>query len=84
MCGIGIDTSIASFEEVANAVQQQEEDKIITKSNLNILQELIKELPEAKVVYDNILKTYNITDLSLLNCKQYGEILLEIKKLKGE
>lgn len=27
MCGFGIDTSVASYEEVANAVEQQENDK---------------------------------------------------------
>lgn len=84
MAGFGIDTSVRSAEEMKNAEIQQEEIKPITKSNLSILQSLIKELPEAKAFYDNILTTYNITDLSQLNCKQYGEILLEIKKLKGE
>lgn len=84
MAGFGIDTSIRSAEEMQNADLQQEDIKSITKSNLNVLQGLIKELSEAKAFYDNILRTYNITDLSQLSCKQYGEILLEIKKLKGE
>lgn len=84
MAGFGIDTSIRSAEEMQNADLQQEDIKPITKSNLSVLQGLIKELSEAKAFYDNILRTYNITDLSQLTCKQYGEILLEIKKLKGE
>ena len=84
MAGFGIDTSIASAEEVQNAIEQQEDMKPITKTNLAVLQGLIKELSEAKAFYNNILSTYNITDLSQLTCKQYGEILLEIKKLKGE
>lgn len=84
MAGFGIDTSIASYEEVQNAIEQQEDMKPITKTNLSVLQSLIKELPEAKAFYNNILSTYNITDLAQLTCKQYGEILLEIKKLKGE
>lgn len=84
MAGFGIDTSIRSLEEMQNAELQQEDIKAITKSNLSVLQSLIKELPEAKAFYENILRTYNITDLSQLTNKQHGEILLEIKKLKGE
>ena len=84
MAGFGIDTSVASYEEVQNAIEQQEDMKQINKTNLSVLQSLIKELPEAKAFYNNILATYNITDLSQLTCKQYGEILLEIKKIKGE
>ena len=84
MAGFGIDTSIRSLEEMQNAELQQEDIKPITKTNLNVLQGLIKELSEAKAFYNNILSTYNITDLAQLTCKQYGEILLEIKKLKGE
>lgn len=84
MAGFGIDTSVASYEEVQNAIEQQEDMKPINKTNLNVLQGLIKELAEAKAFYNNILATYNITDLSQLTCRQYGEILLEIKKLKGE
>jgi hypothetical protein len=84
MAGFGIDTSIASAEEVQNAIVQQDEMKPITKQGVNVLQELIKTLPEARVFYDNILSTYNIKDLAQLTSKQYGEILLEIKKVKGE
>ena len=84
MAGFGIDTSVASAEEVQNAIEQQEDMKIINKTNLSVLQAMIKTLPEAKAFYDNILSTYNITDLSQLTNKQHGEILLEIKKLKGE
>ena len=59
-------------------------DTKITKGNLNILQGLIKGLPDSKDFYNNILKVYNITDLAQLTNNQYGEILIEIKKVKGE
>ena len=84
MAGFGIDTSIASAEEVQNAIVQQDDMKLVTKQNVNVLQELIKTLPEARAFYDNILSTYNIKDLAQLTSKQYGEILIEIKKVKGE
>lgn len=59
-------------------------DTKITKQNVNVLQGLIKALPEANAFYKTLLSTYKITDLSQLTSKQYGEILIEIKKVKGE
>lgn len=84
MAGFGIDTSIRSAEEMQNADIQQEELKPINKTELNVLQGLIKELPEPKPFYENILKVYNIKDLTQLTCKHYAQILIEIKKIKGE
>ena len=40
--GIGIDTSIASAEEVQNAIIQQDENKKITKTQVDALYDLIK------------------------------------------
>lgn len=57
----------------------------ITAQQLNTLQALIKGLGDnAKPFYDNILATYSIQDLKELNSNQYGQVLLEIKKMKGE
>lgn len=84
MAGFGIDTSIASAEEVQNAIEQQADMKKINETQLKVLQAMIKTIPESKAFYDNILSTYKIKDLSELTLKQHGEILLEIKKLKGE
>ena len=84
MAGFGIDTSVASAEEVQNAIQQQDDMKPITTGNVTILQNLIKTLPDAKVFYDEILYKYSITDLAQLTTRQYGEILTEIKRIKGE
>lgn len=63
--------------------KEETETKLITKQNVTVLQSLIKGLPEAKAFYDNILATYSIKDLAELNSKQYAEILVEIKKVKG-
>ena len=83
--GIGIDTSVASAEEVGNAIAQQDAMKPITTQQLNVMQTLIKGLGDnAKPFYDNILATYPIQDLKELNSDQYGQIMLEIKKMKGE
>ena len=40
--GIGIDTSVASAEEVQNAILQQDENKKITKTQVDALYDLIK------------------------------------------
>ena len=82
--GIYSDSEAEEFKEKPDDTKQQENEKLITKQNINVLQGLIKTLPEAKAFYDNLLSTYNITDLAQLTAKQYGEILIEIKKVKGE
>lgn len=67
--------------------EEKEEIKPISDVGLKTLKELIKTLPETvdkKGFYNNILSTYGIKDLSQLTSKQYGETLLEIKKLRGE
>lgn len=71
-------------EEEKKEEKKEEKQNPITSSQVNVLQGLIKGLPEAKAFYDNILKTYKVNILDNLTDKQFGEILLEIKKLKGE
>lgn len=84
MAGFGIDTSVASAEEVENAILQQENDAKISKNELTVLQALIKSMPDPKEFYDFILETYKVTDLAELTKQQDGEILIMIKKAKGE
>ena len=80
----GLGLYIYAGEDLPEDLKKEEKDPLITKSSLTVLQSLIKGLPEPKEFYDNILETYNIKDLSELTQMQDGEILLEIKKLKGE
>ena len=84
MAGFGIDTSVASAEEVENAIIQQDSLKQISKTDLNVLQAMIKDLPEPKAFYDGLLKHFEITDLTQLTCKQHVEILKKIREIKGE
>lgn len=84
MAGFGIDTSVASAEEVQNAIEQQEDLKLITKTQINVLQGLIKELPNAKEFYETILEKYKIKDLADLTVKQHGEILIKIKDIRDK
>ena len=62
----------------------EETEKPITKTNLNILQGLIKGLEDPKTYYNNLLKAYNIKDLEELTDKQYAEIVNDIKNIKEE
>lgn len=82
--GIYSDSEAEEFKEKPDDTKQEEKDTLITEANVKVLQGLIKTLPVAKAFYDNILNTYNITDLAQLTETQYGEILIEIKKMKGE
>ena len=66
MCGIGIDVSLASYEEVANAIKQQEEKP--TKENIETLRALAKQ---KGVSDDKLLKKYNIKDFSEMIMADY-------------
>lgn len=66
MCGIGIDVSLASYEDVANAIKQQEEKP--TKENLETLRALAKE---KGVSDDKLLKKYKINDFSEMSMVDY-------------
>lgn len=66
MCGIGIDVSLASYEEVANAIKQQEEKP--TKENLETLRALAKQ---KGVSDDKLLKKYKINDFSEMIMADY-------------
>lgn len=69
-CGIGIDTSLASYEEVANAIVQQEEPKE-EKPNKNNLETLKVLAKEKGVSEDKLLAKYNIKDFSEMTMSDY-------------
>lgn len=79
MAGFGIDTSVASAEEVANAIENQKEDKkviLATEKQVEMLESLMttEQKKEAcKLVNKNNLKEFTIQEASSL-----------IKKLKGD
>jgi hypothetical protein len=80
--GIGIDTSIASAEEVENAIEQQKNIQmdLISEPQLKTLQGLFKQVKNNKKdIYEVLLAKYGISDLSELKDQYYGEMLLDIK-----
>ena len=74
MAGFGIDTSVASFEEVANAIQQQDEDKPISNVMESALRDHIKNnnIENEKVI--KVLAQYNYSKLSEIKNKDYKTI----------
>lgn len=74
MCGFGIDTSIASYEEVANAIEQQTEEVKINKTMEKALRELIKNnnISNEKVL--NILEDFGYEKLSEIKIKDLKNI----------
>ena len=54
MCGIGIDTSIASKEEVENAIEQQEQEKKELEEKMKLLVDIKKMMVSKKVLPNEI------------------------------
>ena len=81
MAGFGIDTSVASFEEVANAVQQQEEDKKISKTQEDALDKAIenRKIPDETVL--TVLSKYGYSSTAEIKIKDYMNIVNEFQKL---
>lgn len=86
MLGIGIDTSIASFEEVSNAILNQDEktpksaDTKVTEAMLKIIW---AELKRTGVAEDTICKTYKVNSLEELTQKQAQHCKGRLAKTKS-
>ena len=79
--GIGIDTSVASFEEVANAIQQQDAEKTISKVQESALREKIKSIGLEDEVVITILNENGYKKLSEIKMKDYMKIVNEFDNL---
>lgn len=83
MAGFGIDTSVASFEEVANAIQQQDEDKLISKTMKEALDTSIQNnMFDVSGVDKEILSKFGYTKTEEIKMKDYPKILEEFRKVK--
>lgn len=80
MAGFGIDTSVASYEEVSNAIAQQEADKKISAVHTKALANLLAEegIP-TKFVCD-AYKVKGITDLTEAQHAQIAQNIAKIKR----
>lgn len=89
MCGIGIDVSVASYEEVANAVAQQakqetNEAEIANQKIPDIkVKALLKRCKDDNVSTAKILQLYKVKSLSDLTERMYLNIHEHWDKIKG-
>ena len=83
MLGIGIDTSVASYEEVANAIRQQEAQKIEKAVISEVkVKALIDRCKKEGVDEGKILKLYKVSSLADLTENMYANINLHWEKVK--
>ena len=85
MAGFGIDTSVASAEEVENAILQQEGEKKISKTQAEALQTAIQNaMLDINGTDKDILQKYGYKEVEEIKIKDYSSIINEFKKIKGE
>ena len=70
MVGIGIDTSIASAEEVQNAIINQEKEKMISTAQISEFNELIIKYDKD---IEEVFKYFKVKDTRELTKKQFEE-----------
>lgn len=80
MCGFGIDTSIASAEEVQNAINNQEEDDFKEHNNLEMA--LDKLIEQENVDYDKLVEKYKTDDIHKMSVKQIKNAIANIDKFE--
>lgn len=84
MAGFGIDTSVASFEEVANAIQQQEEDKTISSTQVQALYDLIKNNAVENDYVMAVLSELGYKKLAEIKLKDYMNIANEFRNFRRD
>ena len=82
LAGFGIDTSVASAEEVANAMQQQDNDKLIDKKMIESLNKAIENANIQDNVVELILSQYGYTTTNEIKIKDYMNIVNDFKTSK--
>lgn len=78
-CGIGVDASIASAEEVANAIENQEMLQPATATQKKQVMEMCKN---NNIDINDILKEVGMAEGDKMTKAQYGQAMLIIKKIK--
>ena len=88
MAGFGIDTSVASAEEVQNAIAQQEQKEVEnlqdTIINKNKLEALNKAIENKKITDDEVLlvlSKYNYMSTAEIRMKDYMNIVNDFQKI---
>lgn len=84
MCGFGIDTSVASYEEVANAIENQQPSKKTAKKTegSELDPKLLKQCEELNIDLQKVA-TYLKKDISLLTNDDLKQCIDQKKKALG-
>ena len=80
--GIGIDTSVASAEEVQNAIIQQNQDDKISKTQIEALNKAIENANIKDEVVELVLSQYGYSSTSEIQMKNYINIVNDFKSKK--
>lgn len=83
MAGFGIDTSVASAEEVANAIEQQNQnlgEEKIAEKEIQILEATVKKYNKNETELLEILTKYGYKSFSEVKKKDYAKIGNELSK----
>ena len=78
MCGFGIDTSVASYEEVANAIENQ---KKVEKPDKLHIDALLATAAQKGVTEAQLLKKYNLKNLLDMDYTQYNAAAAGLNKM---
>lgn len=79
--GIGATTSIASYEEVANAISnQQPKDRKLNDEEAQSIYRILKTKFTDDQIGDTLMKKYGIGTVNELKASQYAEILRNMNK----
>lgn len=81
MCGIGIDTDVASYDEVATATVNQEAEKPISAEQRKALAKMMKEdeIPESYIG-----ELYGVSEIKELNGAKFMNLVNNWEKLKAK
>ena len=82
MCGFGIDTSIASAEEVQNAINNQDNDNDDFMEHGNLERALDKLIEQENVDYDKLVALYKVDDIHKMGVKQLRNAIDNIEKFE--
>ena len=80
--GIGIDTSVASAEEVQNAIIQQDNNKKISKTQIEGLNKSIENAKISDEIVYLILGQYGYSSTNEIKVKDYMNIVNDLKSKK--
>lgn len=84
MAGFGIDTSVASADEVRNAILQQERSVSITHEEAEVLDSMIRAVKAKDSAEERIQKIcsyYKVKQLSDLTPEQYARLIKQLQEV---